>query len=69
MTKDNVKTIDRGGRARWKIENETFKKAFSAMREAPSYFWERVLSIFKFAVVDSWEMIFSAMGGKEDGQI
>jgi hypothetical protein len=92
VTKENVKKLAKGGRARWKIENETFntlknqgyylehnyghgdknlsvnmvtmmftaffidqiqqaccqtfKKAFSAMGERQSSFWEKVLAIF-----------------------
>lgn len=111
VTKENVKTIAEGGRARWKIENETFntlknqgyylehnfghgdknlsvnmvtmmftaflidqiqqaccqtfKKAFDRMGERPSYFWEKVLSIFKMCYVDSWEMIFIAISEKK----
>lgn len=110
VDKDNVKTLAKGGRARWKIENETFntlknqgyylehnyghgdknlsvnmvtmmftaflvdqiqqaccqtfKKAFSAMGERPSYFWEKVLSIFKMCFIDSWEHIFTAIAEK-----
>lgn len=105
ITKDNVKTLAKGGRARWKIENETFntlknqgyylehnyghgdknlsvnmvtmmftaflvdqiqqaccqtfKAAFERMEERPSYFWERVLTIFKTWMIDSWDDIFT----------
>lgn len=110
VTKENVKTLAKGGRARWKIENETFntlknqgyylehnyghgdknlsvnmvtmmftaflidqiqqaccqtfKKAFTTMGERPSYFWEKVLAIFKMAYIDSWENIFTVISEK-----
>jgi hypothetical protein len=111
ITKDNVKTLARGGRARWKIENETFntlknqgyylehnyghgdknlsvnmvtmmftaflvdqiqqaccqtfKKAFSVMNERPSYLWEKVLTIFKSWIIDSWDDIFTIITDKK----
>jgi hypothetical protein len=111
VTKENVKTLSKGGRARWKIENETFntlknqgyylehnyghgdknlsvnmvtmmftaflvdqiqqaccqtfKKAFAVMGERPSYFWERVLTIFKSWIIDSWDDIFSIITDKK----
>jgi hypothetical protein len=110
VTKENVKTLARGGRARWKIENETFntlknqgyylehnyghgdknlsvnmvtmmftaffvdqiqqaccqtfKKAFVAMEERPSYLWEKVLGLFKMCRVQSWEEILTFIAEK-----
>jgi len=111
VTKDNVKTLAKGGRARWKIENETFntlknqgyylehnyghgdknlsvnmvtmmftaflidqiqqaccqtfKRAFSVMGERPSYFWEKVLVIFKSWIIDCWDDIFGIISEKK----
>jgi hypothetical protein len=110
VTKENVKKLSQGGRARWKIENETFntlknqgyylehnyghgdknlsvnmvsmmftaflmdqiqqascqkfKKAFTAMKERPSDLWEKILSIFKMCLIDSWDQVFTVIAEK-----
>jgi hypothetical protein len=110
VTKENVKKLSQGGRARWKIENETFntlknqgyylehnyghgdknlsvnmvsmmftaflvdqiqqaccqtfKKAFAVMGERPSYLWEKILSIFKMCLIDSWDQVFTVISEK-----
>jgi hypothetical protein len=111
VDRENVKTLAKGGRARWKIENETFntlknqgyylehnyghgdknlsvnmvtmmftaffidqiqqaccqtfRKAFTAVEERPSYLWEKVLALFKMCILNSWDDIFSVIGEKK----
>jgi len=69
----NLMTLMRGGRARWKIENETFNTLKNGLGHPSGQYLDRRVSSGAFHPKDSatygWTFAVSGQGGRNDDQV